>query len=317
MLILGVILGVVFSRHTHQEQSDQRLNSYQYTYINPLLDHEISNSSPLLNREVVSLKNAIEDATEDAIEQGMVNKASVYYRDLNNGPWFSTGEENQFKAASLFKIPVMIAIYKQAESDPSLLEKQVPYTKEFENIVQQHIDGNDKTIQLGQTYTVQQLIESMIINSDNIASYLLLEQIDPALVTQVFNDLALESPDSKVKSTITPQKYSTFLRVLYNATYLNKEYSEKALELLSHTTFSYGIRAVLPPETKASVKFGIAVNELNEKQLHECGIIYWDRHRPHIICIMTTGNDYLTMANFIKNTTSLVQEAVYEKVQTN
>jgi beta-lactamase class A len=293
--------------------SQQRLNSGSYTYINPLLDYIEDPSSPLLNREVDALRAKIEDDTNSALSRGFITAGSVYYRDLNNGPWFSAGSDTEFKAASLFKIPLMIAIFKQAETDPSILERTITYEKPFENVVQHNVDSSNKTIELGQSYTILQLVESMIIYSDNYAAYLLLNQIDASLVTRVFSDLSLAVPDQNVEETITPRKYATFLRVLYNATYLNREYSEKSLEILSRSTFSHGIRSVISKETLASTKYGIAVTNDGQKQLHECGIIYWTKDRPHVVCVMTTGNNYDEMANFIKNVTADIQTAVLEK----
>jgi beta-lactamase class A len=310
--IAGGSLGYYFHEHdTHAVQ--QRLNSSTYTYINPLIDYIEDPSSPLLNREIDSIREKIENDTRDAQSRGFITAGSVYYRDLNNGPWFSAGTESEFKAASLFKIPLMIAIFKQAESDPSILEKNISYEKPFEKVVQHNVDSSNKTIELGKTYTVLELVESMIINSDNFAAYLLLEQIDPALVTQVFSDLSLSLPNQDVEETITPRNYATFLRVLYNATYLNREYSEKSLEILSRTTFAHGMRSVISTDTPASIKFGIAATPDGQRQLHECGIIYWSKSRPHIVCIMTTGKDYEEMANYIKSVTATIQTAVLEK----
>lgn len=306
--LTGGFSGYYIGKQRPTSISEQRLNSSQYTFINPLLDTE-NPPNQLLNREVEELKSAINAETDKSIELGLITKGSVYYRDLNNGPWFSTGSENTFKAASLFKIPLMISIFKQAETDPSILDKVVTYEKPFENVAQHNVDSSNETIEVGKSYTVMQLIESMITNSDNFATYLLLSQVDADLVDKVFSDLALPAPGDDPTVEITPQKYSSFFRILYNATYLSPQYSEKALEILSRSKFAHGMHSVITPGVVSSTKYGIATSGF-DKQFHECGIIYWNKNQPQLLCVMTTGNDYLEMANYVKNITTLVQNSV-------
>lgn len=312
-LILSILIGAAGGYYMGDSSvvipADKRLNSNKYTFINPLLDDEDIASAPLLNREIDDIKASLENLTEEATDRHRILTGAVYYRDLNNGPWFSLGDENTFKPASLFKLPLMIAFYKKAESNPEILSQVITYEKPFDHVAQQTIDGNEVVIELGKSYTIQELIEHMIIYSDNLAAYLLLENIEPALVTQVFSDFSV--PVEANPEDFGPRTYASFLRILYNATYLNKDYSEKALALLSRSTFSHGMRAVIPPGTKASIKYGVANNALtNVKQLHECGIIYWHMDRPHVLCIMTTGTDYEAMAAYTRDVTSTVQSTL-------
>jgi len=311
-LAVGIAIGYYALKPQLNSQEDtgreMRLNSSRYIFINPLLDKIEHTSNPLLSREVADLKSEVEDLTNDAIAKKTIKSGSVYYRDLNNGPWFSTYDEDQFKPASLMKLPVMIAFYKLAEVQPEILEKIVTYEKPFKNVVQHHVEGSDVTIELGKSYTINELLERMIIYSDNLSAYLLLENIDAKFVTQVFDDLAV--PDLEEINDFGPRTYASYLRILYNATYINETYSEKALEILSRSTFSHGMRSVLNPGVKASIKYGIASEPYNNNQLHECGIIYWQTNRPHVLCIMTIGDEYTQMATFIKDVTTAVQTAV-------
>jgi beta-lactamase class A len=285
--------------------------SSDYIFINPLFEQ--TESAPLLTREVVELKEGVESIASRAIADGDIDYASVYYRDLNNGPWFSTGDENSFRPASLFKVPVMMAFFKKAESDPGILDARVTYQKVINNSVQHNVDSSTTTIELGKTYTVLELIENMIIYSDNSAAYLLLEQIDNEIVKQVFDDLAVPSQkDGLDIEGFGPRTYASYLRILYNSTYLKKEYSEQALEILSRSKFNHGMRAVLAPGIKASIKYGVAVESTGKKQFHECGIIYWQDNRPHVLCIMTFGDSYDEMAKFVQNVTWLVQSTLLD-----
>ncbi len=71
-----------------------------------------------------------------------------------------------FVPASLLKVPVMMAYYKQAESDPTLLSKKITFTKSVDQSVEYFASA---TIKPGTTYSVEELIHAMIVNSDNDA----------------------------------------------------------------------------------------------------------------------------------------------------
>ena len=53
---------------------------------------------------------------------------SVYFRNLNNGPWFGIRENEGFAPASLMKISILISYLKMSETDPNLLGTIIPVT---------------------------------------------------------------------------------------------------------------------------------------------------------------------------------------------
>ena len=82
--------------------------------------------------------------------------------------------------------------------------------------------------------------------------------------------------------------------------------SEKALELLSKTTFNDGIVAGLPENIVVSHKFGEYILP-DEIELHDCGIIYYVQN-PYFLCVMTRGKD----EGELKNTISGISKIIYE-----
>jgi len=95
---------------------------------------------------------------------------------------------------------------------------------------------------------------------------------------------------------------------LFNATYLNKELSEKALEILSKINYKDGLIAGLPNDIQVSHKFGITSTNkggVSKKELHDCGIVYTDT--PYLICVMTKdSNNIQNPQNLIKNISAMV-----------
>jgi beta-lactamase class A len=110
---------------------------------------------------------------------------------------------------------------------------------------------------------------------------------------------------------MTVHGYSGLFRILYNASYLNRDMSEKALKLLSLQDFPQGIVAGVPKGVVVSSKYGETAEGPSEKfkQLHEFGIVYHPKHR-YIIGVMTRGNDFSLMAQVIQGVSKIVYNEV-------
>ncbi|MDD5657484.1 MAG: class A beta-lactamase-related serine hydrolase [Elusimicrobia bacterium] len=280
-------------------------------FINPLLDYD----SDLEFRELKSFRRQLSAfARQRASAAGPVTSISVYFRDLNNGPWFGVDEKAEFAPASLLKVPIMMTILKQAEKTPDLLGLKLVAMDETPAQDGQTL-APDQRVQPGKPYTVDELLSLMIVYSDNRAHDLLLDLMDRRMFKHVFEDLSLVGPDLRAKEAhISVKGYATFFRILYNASYLDRAMSRKALELLSRSEFKDGLAAGLPPGTLAAHKFGErAYDGSPEKQVHDCGIIYHPRE-PYLACVMTRGTSFPEMRAAIRDASALVYRAVDEQV---
>ena len=105
------------------------------------------------------------------------------------------------------------------------------------------------------------------------------------------------------------KEYSSFFRVLYNSSYINKESSEFALELLAESKFTEGIKSGVPKNIVVSHKFGEQINKNSLLQLHDCGIVYAPK-KPYILCVMTRGNNFDELADIIKNISKITYDSV-------
>ena len=139
----------------------------------------------------------------------------------------------------------------------------------------------------------------MVKYSDNNAAELLYENINQSALSNVYGELGIpvnNDPNISNLDFVTPQEISLIFRVLYNATYLSRDYSEKALELMSQSSFTQGIVAGVPTSTVVSHKLGLVGIQSNgvtvEHELHDCGIVYGNN--PYLLCIMTRGTANLT-----------------------
>jgi beta-lactamase class A len=270
--------------------------------INPLLECDIE--SPQRKKELIIIEHKLEEKVEQMKQRHNISEMAVYLRDLNNGPWLGIDENKKFAPASLLKIPVMIAYYAEAERNPSILNQKVVYTDTTNLNANENIKPNN-AIEKGKEYTINELIRRMIVYSDNDAMALLVEKLPLSIQDKVYQDLGLSIPGARtLEDFMTVKEYASFFRILYNASYLSKEYSQKALELLSEVDFANGIRAGVPSKIRVANKFGER-NFQGRKQLHDCGIVYYPNN-PYLLCIMSRGDDFSEMAQSIRDVSALV-----------
>ena len=308
----GLFLSPYIIPKTNQNIIKEIRNNLNYQFINPLLDCNSANISQ--DQNLTSLKKSIQFVINQKINNQKISFASVYYRDLNNGPWFSINGDEYFSPASLIKVPVLMAYLKEAEDDPSLLSKKITDTKPFD-YSQQNITPT-QTLEVNKEYTVEDLIERMIVYSDNAAYELLLDNIDNTKIFNVYQDLdvdiskAQNDPNGNI---ITVEDYASFFRILFNASYLNQSMSEKALNLLSQSQYYDGLVAGIPKDIIVAHKFGERqFLPSKEKQLHDCGIVYLP-NKPYLLCVMSRGSDFNQAANFIKEVSQTVYNEISKK----
>ncbi|MBI4709590.1 MAG: serine hydrolase [Nitrospirae bacterium] len=208
-----------------------------------------------------------------------------------------------------------MAYLKLAETRPGLLSKQVVFDRGMEDENLREYYKPLSAIEPGRSYTIEDLIYRMIVYSDNNAKHVLLSHIDGVSIVQPYLDMGLEVPGSKqLENFMSVQEYASFFRVLFNATYLNREMSEKALEILSQVEYDRGLHGGVPGLTVAH-KFGERIIDDPEnpmhgfKQLHDCGIVYYP-NKPYLLCVMTRGYEFKNMAGVISRISSMVYKEI-------
>jgi len=112
----------------------QRLYPSQKNLVDPLLLVESPQDGDVKLR---GTKYAIEAYINQCKERGDASSVSVYLRHLNYGTWIGINEDENYAAASLIKVPLMIAYLRMAEKNPLVLKKEIKYDKEINIQLQQ------------------------------------------------------------------------------------------------------------------------------------------------------------------------------------
>jgi len=288
-----------------------------YKFISPLLacNFNATNAFPPSK----SLDDKIAAVIDAHKSSGDLEKASVYVGNFGTGQWANVNGDETYYPSSLGKVPIMMAYFSMAENSSTLLNERVIYPTGQPDLNAEQEIKPEATIIPGESYTVEELIQYMVKYSDNNAAALLFDLADQDVLKSVYSDLQVPFEDIVNSSTadfMTPRQYAVLFRTLYNSTYLSRTDSEKALSVLSQTSFTQGIVAGVPSSTIVSHKYGLVSYTTGgvpyEHELHDCGIVYGPSH-PYLICVMTRGNSSISA---LESSIADISRTVYQAVET-
>ena len=275
------------------------IRAKDYKYTRPLYAFDMDEES----ENLISIKDTLNQYILQNKEAGSLFDASVYLRNMETGEYITINNNMQYHPGSLIKVPMLIYYLKEAESNPNILDQKLNLSGNGREIRQTY---NNKQIEYNKPYSIRDLLKYMAAYSDNRATMLLNMHCQIPKFKKVFSDLGLPEPDiTDTNYAMTVREYSVFMRVLYNATYLNAEHSDYALELLTESSFQDGIVNKLPGNVSVAHKFGEMVKD-QKRELHESGIIYCD-NQPYMLIVMTKGYNVQQLANFI----STISDAIF------
>lgn len=263
-------------------------------FLNPL--SYVADFQNLYFDELNELKLSLPDFIDSLEKSTPGLNLSCYFRDLNNGMTILYKANKKYSPASLMKVPVMMSVFKHVQDGDMDIKEKLVFEREKYNMIN-NIDG--VKYQDGKSYTVQELVQFMIVQSDNIALVMLLDRIGLSQIESTERALGLEigTANDQHDTIVTVRNFSNFFRSLYNSSYLNREYSEKALKLLSEAEFNAGLKASIPKNIKTAHKFGIrelvsdfAGSKYYEAvQLHHFAIVYHP-HKPYLLGVMSSSD---------------------------
>jgi beta-lactamase class A len=316
LFIAGFVTGIISDRAWIGKEKNPpkffEVREGGFKFINPLLECEESGAM-ISDQEVRPFQKKIKTYINEVMYNTSISEVSVYFRDLTNGPAFGVNEDIRFAPASLFKVPTMIAYFKLAETHPDILKKKLFYDGKHDLNKLEHFKSSH-AIEPGREYTIEELIKMTIQYSDDNANRLLYENIDPAFMQKVYEDLCIAGSNFIGRNFrgdfVTVEEYTSCFRFLFNSSYLSRDLSERALRYLTESEFSYGIRGGVPLSIPVAHKHGERVIEGTDvKELHDCGIIYYPT-MPYLLCVMTKGTDFDVMAETLKNVSALVYSEI-------
>ncbi len=159
--------------------------------------------------------------------------------DLDTGDYFSLNGSSSFAAASMVKVPILIALLQDVDAGRVRLN---------EKLVLQQVDlaegsGDMQYTPVGSEYTVLETISNMIITSDNTATNMVLRRLGGMeVVNQRFRQWGLQQttlrqllPDLTGTNTTSPKELSMLMAMLSQGELLSMKSRDRALDIMQDT----------------------------------------------------------------------------------
>jgi hypothetical protein len=164
-----------------------------------------------------AFRKDLEDHLASAQDSGAITSASIFFRDLHNGPQVTINAGEGYAPMSLMKMPLMLAILKYAEAHPGTLEEKLRSPASFATNVQ--VMDPDETILPDHEYTIDELLGFMIAYSDNRALGVLGPWLDEkagrGAIVDTLVDLGLmRRQDALPDTQVNARTYGSILRFL-------------------------------------------------------------------------------------------------------
>lgn len=273
------------------EYEIKRIGGYQY--VRPILYSEPVHESPLL----APLKRNISEALQK-MNIGDT-EVSVYFKEFGKGRWTCLNPELRFRPASLLKMALILDYLRQAQSDPSVLDRLMSLSPR-DTAGQNYQFFSDQVVRLGERYTVRELLELMAEHSDNNASRLLASGLSPESQKQLFETLGLPPINfRRGEYLLTARETSAFLKSIFNGAILRPELSDYAASLLSKGRFSEGFAAAFPRGIPAWYKYGEWHDGRGVHELHETAVFFVG-DQAYLLTVMTRGRDPRQLAEILR-----------------
>lgn len=199
----------------------------------------------------------------------------IYYQDLSTGNSFSINGKSVFTAASLIKLPVMLALYKEA--DAGRINLDATYT--LRGIDKRGGAGSLQYKPDGYSITYREMARLMGAQSDNTAFNIVSKLLGETKIQNTIDSLGMENT-SYAENQTTPEDINLFFQKLYSGKVVTEKSKEEILEYLTDTIWEDRIPAGIPETIKVAHKIGTEIRVVSD-----AGIVF--SARPFILTILS------------------------------
>ncbi|HKK93494.1 MAG TPA: serine hydrolase, partial [Longimicrobiales bacterium] len=238
------------------------------------------------------------DARADGAEVG------VYYRSTDGRDSLLASPDLRMHAASTMKVPVMLQLYLDDEAGRLDVDGRVPIRTDFRSI----LDGStyrldvssdsDREIYglVGQRLSRRDLIERMITRSSNLATNLLIEDVDPRRVTATLRGLGADSIEvlrgvedipafeAGLSNTTTARDMGIVMRALVEGGVASDRSRREMVAVLERQEFRSRIPAGVPEGVRVANKTG-GITGIH----HDAAIVFPPDQPSYVVVVLIRG----------------------------
>lgn len=217
-------------------------------------------------------------------EEFGIDSVSIYIEYLNTGANISINPENYVWPASLTKVPLAMAVVKKIEKGDWEFYNELVLLQGDRDSKSGDSKNPLSEYPIGTRFTIEKLLEELLVKSDNTAYYVLLRNLHQDDLKEVIQAMGLESLFTD-EGKVSAKEYSRILRSLYTASFLSRENSERILKWLDDSKFDEFLSRGIEDDIPFPHKYGehIALNAYSDS-----GIVYIP-NRPYVISVMVQG----------------------------
>ncbi|HSX52901.1 MAG TPA: serine hydrolase [Patescibacteria group bacterium] len=214
--------------------------------------------------KIAAVKPAITAAQMDSQIQAIIRAnpdvdISASIIDINSGTSYQYGINNPFEAASVGKLITATTFLHLVETSQVSLNDQI---------------GDS---------SAQNLLEQMIVNSDNDAWQALSDDIGLPAMSDFATQVGMSSYNAD-GNTMTSNDIALLLQKLYKGSLLNHSHTQLLLGYMNHANEADYIPSSIPAGIKVYHKAGLLDDRVHDAAIVDNGL------RPYVLVIFTNGH---------------------------
>lgn len=209
----------------------------------------------------------------------------LFVIDLVTGETAGQDAKEMFPAASTIKLPLALYIMDEVAQGRARLDEPIPY---------QDSDWQDgagylvSELSPGDTMTIQELMETMIRHSDNVAKNMLMRRFDEdglfAWIRAQGGQVELRDDGDGGLIYTNAETLARMMRLLYSdQAFRNPAMRQQLLTYLQTTVYEDRVAAGVPDGVKVAHKIGNLPDVVNDIAL------VWAPHGPFIVAALSEG----------------------------
>ena len=237
-------------------------------------------------------------------------KPAIYVWEYENGKFVDINADKMYSAASIIKLPVLIRMFKSIEAKQMTIYDEMTLT----NYYKSSGSGSLQYAQTGRKYTLDQLAKTMIQDSDNTSTNMIMSKMGGMDDVNIgLRDWGISKtyvrtwlPDLAGTNKTTAKDMAKILYNLDNPGFLNINSREYIIDYLSHVKNNRLIAAGLGEGAMFVHKTGDIGTMLGD-----AGIVYAQNGKKYIVVILANRPHNASQGkDFIVKASSLIYKAI-------
>ena len=262
----------------------------------PALPHPLNETGKVIGKaisrqtfNVDELKNELTDQTKNT-----GGTYGIWVEDLSGAYKVGMNEKMNFNGASLFKLPLLIAYYKQV--DDGKINPDTVYSLKYSDATSG--SGSLASLPPGTSLTYRDIVNAMGKNSDNTAFQIIGNIVGWGNVDATIQEIGMTSTSFE-KGTTTAEDIGLLFSKLSKGGLISNSSKQSLLDSLMNTNNEDLIPAGVPDTIEIAHKYGAIDGELND-----AGIVY--SSNPFIIVVLGKDQNFKEATSTIAQISKLV-----------